>query len=80
MVSHEKRHVESQYERKFINSNSQMVLIPGHAKTVISCFENGVDSDQMAFQKTADQVVLFDLILYLPVSNFSVMSGRVFLG
>ena len=25
-------------------------------------------------------VCLFDLILYVPVNNFSVMSGRVFLG
>ena len=27
-----------------------------------------------------DFVCLFDLILYVPVNNFSVMSGRVFLG
>ena len=27
-----------------------------------------------------DIFVLFDLILYVPVNNFSVMSGRVFLG
>ena len=30
-----------------------------------------------AFRQT---VILFDLILYVTVNNFSVMSGRVFLG
>ena len=27
-----------------------------------------------------DRICLFDLILYVPVNSFSVMSGRVFLG
>ena len=30
-------------------------------------------------QKKPDLVCLFDLILYVPVNNFSVMSGLVFL-
>ena len=30
-----------------------------------------------AFMQT---VILFDLIFYVPVNNFSAMSGRVFLG
>ena len=31
-------------------------------------------------EEGSDFVCLFDLILYVPVNNFSVMSGQVFLG
>ena len=51
----------------------------------ISCFENSVDPDQLASEKQADQdpyifpLYLLVLMLYVPVSNFSFMLGRVFL-
>ena len=40
-------------------------------------------ADQTARMQTDPQLCwfcLFDLIIYIPVNNFSVMSGRVFLG
>ena len=48
-----------------------------------SCFENSVDSDQLASEKPADQdpnylFVWFDSLH--PINNLSVKQGRVFLG
>ena len=49
-------------------------------------FENSVDPDQLASEKPAYQDLqcfplclfcLFDLILYIPVNNLSIMSGQV---
>ena len=36
--------------------------------------------NEMVLLSTQNMFILFDLILYVPVNNFSVMSGRVFLG
>ena len=45
---------------------------------------NSVDLDEMLHSSLFADIpfmgCLFDLILYVPVNNFSVMSGRVFLG
>ena len=46
-------------------------------------FESSLDTDEArphAWPHLVPIFCLFDLILYVPVSNFSVMSGRVFLG
>ena len=66
-----------------VNSNPYLTSL-GHLHDVHYLFKilhnmNSVYSDQLAFDEASWWVCLLDLILYIPVNNFSVMSGQIFL-
>ena len=49
-------------------------------KLVFTVHLSTLSADNPKHEANEDSVFLFDLILYIPVNIFSVMSGRVFLG
>ena len=54
----------------------KLIISPNQVALVV----NGVMDDLFYQEITPMYFVLLDLILYVPVNNFSVMLGRVFLG
>ena len=67
------------YPRSAIDDSVFDCRLPG-VKLVFTVHLLTLSADNPKHEANEDSVFLFDLILYIPVNIFSVMSGLVFLG